>query len=75
MVFATANIPEGVLVKGMLEAEGIPVIMKGESEGPYRMGPAFLWVPEEFEVQAVMSLEEARSGDPEDAGERESGVD
>jgi hypothetical protein len=58
-VFGTASIPEGLLVKGMLEADGIPVQIKGESEGPYRMGPVFLWVPTGFEVQARLLLEEA----------------
>jgi hypothetical protein len=58
-VFGTTSIPEGLLVKGMLEADGIPVQIKGESEGPYRMGPVFLWVPTGFEVQALLLLEEA----------------
>jgi len=61
LVFSTTSIPEGLLVKGLLESEGLPVQMKGESEGPYRMGPVFLWVPEAFEVQARLVLEEATS--------------
>jgi len=61
MVFGTGSIPEGLLVKGLLESEGIPVQMKGEAEGPYRMGPVSLWVPDAFEVQARMLLEEAAS--------------
>jgi hypothetical protein len=67
MVFGTGSIPEGLLVKGMLESEGIPVQMKGEAEGPYRMGPVSLWVPEAFEVQARMILEEATSASVEEA--------
>jgi hypothetical protein len=66
MVFGTGSIPEGLLVKGMLESEGIPVQMKGEAEGPYRMGPVSLWVPEAFEVQARMILEEATSASVEE---------
>jgi Putative prokaryotic signal transducing protein len=62
MIFGTAAITEGLLVKGMLESEGIPVQLKGESEGPYRTGPVSLWVPESYEVQARMILEEATSG-------------
>jgi len=62
LVFTTPSIPEGLLAKGLLESEGIPVWLKGESEGPYRIGPVFLWVPEEFEVQARMLLEDASSG-------------
>jgi len=63
LVFSTTSIPEGLLVKGLLESEGIAVQLKGESEGPYRMGPVYVWVPEEFEVQARLVLEEATSGD------------
>ena len=62
MVFGTGSIPEGLLVKGLLESEGIPVQLKGEAEGPYRMGPVSVWVPEAFEVQARLILEEASSG-------------
>jgi hypothetical protein len=67
MVFGTGSIPEGLLVKGLLESEGIPVQMKGEAEGPYRMGPVSLWVPEAFEVQARMILEEVTSASVEEA--------
>ncbi len=62
MVFGTGSIPEGLLVKGLLESEGVPVQLKGEAEGPYRMGPVSLWVPEALEVQARLILEEASSG-------------
>jgi hypothetical protein len=57
LVFSTGSIPEGLLVRGLLESEGIPVAMKGESEGPYRMGPVFLWVIEEAS-SAKPSLED-----------------
>jgi hypothetical protein len=67
MVFGTGSIPEGLLVKGMLESEGIPVQMKGEAEGPYRMGPVSLGVPEALEVQARMILEEAASASVDEA--------
>jgi len=59
------TIPEGLLAKGLLEAEGIPVIVQGEAEGPYRVGPMELLVPRAFEVQARMLLEDAASGDEE----------
>jgi hypothetical protein len=58
-VFTATSIPEGLLARSLLESEGIPVFVKGESEGPYRMGPVHLWVPEEFEVQAGVILAEA----------------
>ena len=60
-VFTATSIPEGVVARSLLESEGIPVIVKGESEGPYRLGPVFLWVPEEFEVQAGVILAEVTS--------------
>jgi hypothetical protein len=59
LLFAAASIPEGMLARGLLESQGVPVVVKGESEGPYRIGPVYLWVPEELEVQARMILEEA----------------
>src|SRR5436190_2917065 len=58
-VFATTSIPEGLLAKSLLEAEGIPVVTKGESEGPYRVGPVYLLVWEGLEVQARLILAEA----------------
>ncbi len=59
-VFTAASAMEGYLAKGRLEAEGIPVLAKGEAEGPYRVGPLHLWVPAAFEVQARLVLETAR---------------
>jgi putative signal transducing protein len=74
LVFSTGSIPEGLLVKGLLESDGIPVAMKGESEGPYRIGPVYLWVPEALETQARLLIEEARSdersGEVLDPGEQ-----
>ena len=55
-VWSTSSIPEGDIVRGRLEAEGIPVLVKGEGEGPYRMGPVHLWVPAALEVQARLVL-------------------
>jgi hypothetical protein len=62
MVFATQKIPEGMLVKGLLESEAITVFVKGESEGPYRIGPVYLWVPEEQEAEARGILADAAAG-------------
>lgn len=77
LAFGTSSIPEGLLVKGLLESEGIPVEMKGESEGPYRIGPVYLWVPESLEAQARLIIEEARadglSAEEKDQGETEAG--
>jgi Putative prokaryotic signal transducing protein len=73
VAFSTTSIPEGLLVKGLLEAEGIPVTVKGESEGPYRVGPVYLWVPEDLEDRARQIIEEAQSADLSDDGDRIEG--
>lgn len=64
LVRSFGSVPEGFLAKGRLEAEGIPVLSKG-GDGPYRMGPVYLFVPEGLEVQARLILETV----VEDAGE------
>ena len=71
-VLTTVTVTEGLLARGILEAEGVPVLTKGEGEGPYRMGPVQLWVPEEFEVQARLVLEGLPRGGETESAERES---
>ena len=61
-VYSTGSITDGYLAKGRLEAEGIPVMLKGEGEGPYRMGPVYLWVPASLEGQARLILDEIAAG-------------
>jgi hypothetical protein len=61
-VYASADTTDGLLMQGRLETEGIPVMLKGESEGPYRMGPTYLWVPAEHEAKAREIIEAVRSG-------------
>jgi hypothetical protein len=56
-VLTTSSIPEGYLAKARLESEGISVMLKGEAEGPYRMGPVHLFVPAGLEVQARLVLD------------------
>ena len=56
-VWSTSSIPEGDIVRGRLEAEGIPVLVKGERDGPYRIGPMHLWVPASLELQARAILD------------------
>lgn len=73
-VLVAATGLEGLLARSRLEAEGIPVLAKGEAEGPYRVGPLELWVAEEHEVQARLVLAEIAAGataledDPADGG-------
>jgi hypothetical protein len=71
LVLTTGTVTEGLLARGILEAEGVPVLTKGEGEGPYRMGPVQLWVPEEFEVQARLVIEGIPAGDETSPAERE----
>ena len=61
-VYASGDTFAAELMRGRLESEDIPVLVKGEGEGPYRMGPVDLWVPAAFEVQARMILEEVTAG-------------
>lgn len=63
LAYSTQSITDGYLARGRLEAEGIPVVVKGEAEGPYRMGPVYLYVPAEFEVQAKLILEAVQRGE------------
>jgi hypothetical protein len=61
-VFATHSWLQSEIVKGRLEAEGVPVQLSGEPEGPYPGGPAGLFVPQSFESQARRSLVEIETG-------------
>jgi hypothetical protein len=61
-VFSTHSWLEGEIVKGRFEAEGIPVDLRGEHEGPYPVGPAELFVPSRLETQARRILEQIESG-------------
>jgi hypothetical protein len=61
-VYASGDSFAGELMKGRLESEGVPVMIKGEGEGPYRMGPVYLWVPESFETRARAVIDAVQSG-------------
>ena len=63
LVFTTSVVFEGELTKARLEDEGIPVLTKGEADGPYRMGPVHLYVPGSLEPQARLVLAAIRRGD------------
>ncbi len=59
-VLATPSAPEAEVVRGLLESDGIPVVLKGMSQGPYRMGATYVWVPAELEEQARAIIVEAQ---------------
>lgn len=74
-VFWAPSGVEGEVARGRLEAEGIPVILKGEGEGPYPTGPAEVFVPSRFEGQARRILERVESGLDQLPDDREEGDD
>ena len=62
-VYASGDTFAAELMRGRLEAEDIPVLVKGEGEGPYRMGPLYLWVSAEDATRARVIVEAVESGD------------
>ncbi len=58
-MFWTQSWVEGEIVKGRLEADGIPVDLKGVGEGPYPTGPAELFVPSRFEARRILEASES----------------
>jgi Putative prokaryotic signal transducing protein len=61
-VFETVDPARGLLVRGLLESEGIRVLAKGEGEGPYRTGPVVLLVGEHDAPRASELVRAAESG-------------
>jgi len=61
-VFETRDPVRGLLVRGLLEAEGIDVLAKGEGSGPYRMGPVILFVPDDVSSRAKELIAAAEDG-------------
>src|SRR5512141_1903908 len=62
-VYASGDTFAAELMRGRLESEDIPVLVKGEGEGPYRMGPCYLWVSAEDATRARVIVEAVESGD------------
>ena len=60
-VFESLDPIRGMLVRGLLEAEGLDVLAKGEGLGPYRTGPVILFVTEDAAGRA-RELIRARGG-------------
>jgi hypothetical protein len=61
-VWASNDSVEAALIRGRLELEDIPVLLKGDGEGPYRTGAVYLFVPAEDEARATALIEAVRSG-------------
>jgi hypothetical protein len=61
-IYASTDSFDGQLMRGRLEGEGIAVMLKGESEGPYRMGPIYLWVSADDEGRARTVVDAVNSG-------------
>jgi hypothetical protein len=61
-VYETLDPVRGLLVRGLLEAEGIDVLAKGEGSGPYRMGPVILFVPDDATDRAEELIAASEEG-------------
>jgi hypothetical protein len=61
-VYESADPIRGLLVRGLLESDGIDVFAKGEGAGPYRTGPLILYVPEEARARALELIRAAEDG-------------
>ena len=61
-VFESLDPVRGLLVRGLLEAEGLDVLAKGEGLGPYRTGPVILFVPEDASDRARELIAAAEDG-------------
>ncbi|HEX4941179.1 MAG TPA: hypothetical protein VFW51_01495 [Actinomycetota bacterium] len=61
-VFESLDPIRGMLVRGLLEAEGLDVLAKGEGLGPYRTGPVILFVTEDASDRAKELIAAAEDG-------------
>jgi hypothetical protein len=61
-VYETADPVRGMLVRGLLEADGIEVLEQGEGSGPYRAGPVILIVREESAARAEELIRASEAG-------------
>ena len=71
-VLTTPSILEGEIVRSRLEDEGIPVLLKGGVGDPYQVGPAHVFVPAGFEMQARLVLDTLEAVADEDASDQTS---
>ena len=61
-VFESLDPIRGMLLRGLLEAEGLEVLAKGEGLGPYRTGPIILFVTEDASERARELIAAAEDG-------------
>jgi hypothetical protein len=61
-IYATGDHVQGELMKARLEAEEVEVLLKGGGEGPYRVGPTYLFVRAEDEARAKAVVDAMESG-------------
>jgi Putative prokaryotic signal transducing protein len=61
-VYESIDPIRGLLVRGLLESDGIRVLAKGEGSGPYRMGPVILMVWEDDAERARELVAASESG-------------
>ena len=61
-IYETIDPIRGLLVRGLLEADGIEVLAKGEGSGPYRMGPVILFVPTDDADRATELVRASEEG-------------
>ena len=61
-VFESLDPIRGMLVRGLLEAEGLEVLAKGDGLGPYRTGPVILFVTEDASDRARELIAAAEDG-------------
>lgn len=61
-MFESLDPIRGMLVRGLLEAEGLEVLAKGEGLGPYRTGPVILFVNEGASGRARELIAAAEDG-------------
>jgi hypothetical protein len=74
-VYVTSGLYQAQIIRGKLEANNIPVLLKYESLGPVMgltvdgLGQVEVWVPRALESQARSLLEESKSSTSDEAEE------
>ena len=61
-VYETLDQVRALLVRGLLESDGIGVLAKGEGTGPYRTGPVILFVDQDDAARAKELVAASEAG-------------